>query len=195
MSELRKCPECGYQETVPGPRCVCGHRFAAPAPDAQVQPSKQATSKRNVWMALIPGLLTVALTAGVAVPRWFEFNRVAGVIAGGTEGSDSVADRRACVDVYSVTLKTSEFYVPENGFGALWQKNRPRELSTVVQGMVSNRCGESLQRVRIRIDVRDDDGKKGSAWADVGNLANGEAKPFERAWMGRVRSYEIVEIR
>jgi hypothetical protein len=119
-------------------------------------------------------------------------SRVAAVI---TSGAAAVSNRdlSKCVDVYSVTLKTSEFYVPENRF--TFRKNAPRELSTVLTGMASNRCGEPLRNVRIRINVRDEKGGRGSAWANVGDLPIGQAKPFERAWMARVTQYEIGEIR
>ena len=155
--------------------------------------------KPKIWMALIPGLLTVVLTAGFAIPKWFQFGRVAGVITdGGVDRSSSgtaTLDLTRCVDVYAVTMKTSEFYVPELRAGSLTRKkNAPRDLSTVVEGMANNRCGKPLKRVRIRMNVRDDQGRRGNGWAEVGDLANGQAKSFERAWMARVTSYEIVEI-
>jgi hypothetical protein len=48
--------------------------------------------------------------------------------------------------------------------------------------------------VTIHINVRDDDGKRGAGSATVSDLNPGEAKPFSKAWMGRVTSYEITRI-
>jgi hypothetical protein len=61
--------------------------------------------------------------------------------------------------------------------------------------MASNRCGTPLNNVRIRIGVRDDKGRTGAAWATVGDLGAGQSKAFERAWMGRLTSYQVVEVR
>ena len=40
----------------------------------------------------------------------------------------------------------------------------------------------------IRINVRDDDGKRGDGSVTVSYLNPGEAKPFSKAWMARVVS-------
>lgn len=189
MSDVRTCPECSCQHKGGGRRCACGYLFT-PRPAGEQPPDEKP--KPKLWLAVLPGVLTVALTAGFAVPKWLEMSRVTGVITSGAKAGSS-QNLSKCVDVYSVTLKTSEFYVPENRIQP--RKNAPRELSTVVTGMASNRCGEPLQSVRIRINVRDDRGGRGSAWAKVGDLGVGQAKPFERAWMARITSYEIGEVR
>jgi hypothetical protein len=60
--------------------------------------------------------------------------------------------------------------------------------------MVRNGCGEPLRSVTVHISVRDDSGKTGKGSVTVSDLNPGEAKPFSRAWMGRVTSYEIGPI-
>jgi len=195
MIEIQKCPECGHEEAVPGPSCECGYTFPPSLPGGQETPSL-GKPKPKLWMALLPGLATVALVMGMVIPRWLEFSQVAGVITSDGSGKTSVRGPIKCVDVYAITLKTSEFYVPENRLGGyLPKKNAARDLSTVLEGMARNRCGEPLKRVKIRIDVRDGKGGRGTGWAEVGDLAAGQAKAFERAWMALVTSYEIVEIR
>lgn len=97
----------------------------------------------------------------------------------------------ACVETYSVTLTNSEYYVPE---GQQFTPRTSPELSTVVSGMVRNDCGEMLKSVTIHIKVRDPEGKPGDGWVSVSELNAGEAKPFSKAWMGRVASYEIGKI-
>jgi hypothetical protein len=146
-------------------------------------------------MALVPGMITVALTTGFVIYQFGQFRGVSGVIAPGG-GSNPTEGGRECVETYGITLHTSEFFVREMpGSGPFRPKNAPRELSTVVRGNARNGCGQPLKKVQIRIKVHGDDGKNGAAWADVGDLGTGQSKPFERAWMGRVTSYEIAEVR
>ena len=97
----------------------------------------------------------------------------------------------ACVETYGITLTNSEYYVPE---GQQFSPRKTPELSTVVSGMVRNDCGELLKSVTIHINVRDDQGKRGEGSVTVSELNPGEAKPFSKAWMGRVASYEIGKI-
>jgi len=97
----------------------------------------------------------------------------------------------ACVEAYGVTLTNSQNYVPEG------QEFSPRQIvepSTVVSGMVRNDCGEVLKSVRVHINVSDDTGKRGDGAVTVTDLNPGEAKPFSKAWMGRVTTYEIAKI-
>jgi hypothetical protein len=96
-----------------------------------------------------------------------------------------------CAEPYSVTLTNSEFYVPE---GQQFVPRKSNEISTVVSGMIRNDCGEPLKLVTIHINVRDDDGKRGDGSVTVSDLNPGEAKPFSKAWMGRVTWYEITGI-
>ncbi len=97
----------------------------------------------------------------------------------------------ACVETYAVTLGNSEFYVPE---GQQFSPRKTVEVSTVLNGMVRNDCGEPLRSVTIHINVLGDDGKRGEGSVTVSELGPGEAKPFSKAWMGRVASYEIGRI-
>ena len=117
-----------------------------------------------------------------------------GQASGAVSGHDTFKPSKslACVEAYSVTLTNSQNYVPE---GQEFVPRNKVEPSTVVSGMVRNDCGESLKSVTIHINVRDDDGKRGDGSVTVEDLNPGEAKPFSKAWMGRVTSYEITKIR
>jgi hypothetical protein len=97
----------------------------------------------------------------------------------------------ACVEPYSITLSNSEYYVRE---GQQFSPRKTTELSTVLSGMVRNDCGELLKSVTIHMKVRDDEGKRGDGSVTVSELNPGEAKPFSKAWMGRVTMYEIDKI-
>jgi hypothetical protein len=116
-----------------------------------------------------------------------------GHASGAVSGDDTFKPSKslACVEPYSVTLTNSEFYVPE---GQQFSPRKSTELSTVVSGMIRNDCGELRKSVTIHINVRDDDGKRGDGSVTVSDLNPGEAKPFSKAWMGRVTSYEITRI-
>ncbi len=96
-----------------------------------------------------------------------------------------------CVDTYGINLANSEYYVPE---GQQFLPRKTAELSTVLSGMVRNNCGQKLKSVTIHINVHDDDGKRGDGVVTFFELNDGEAKPFSKAWMGRVTSYEIGKI-
>ena len=190
--ELRKCPECGREDPVIGPRCLCGYSFPA-SPLAGAEPAATEKPKPKLWMALIPGLLTVGLVTGALIPKWLQFSRVSAVItSGGAAAPAAARGRMDCVEVYALNTKTSEFYVSER---SPWNTKAPREISTVVTGMASNGCGRPLSNVQVRVKVRDDKGRGGVSWAKVGDLGIGQSKSFERAWMGRVTSYEVVEVR
>jgi hypothetical protein len=150
--------------------------------------------KPRLWLAILPALFTLILTGGFVARQFGQMNKVSKVVTSGprTPASGPIA----CVETYSVTMHTSEYYVREmSPIAARRAKDAPPELSTVLRGMARSACEKPLKNVRIRIKVRDDDGKRGDSWAEVGNLEPGQSKPFERAWMGRVSTYEIVEIK
>ncbi len=120
-----------------------------------------------------------------------QFARVTGTMSPSSSGV--VSKRLSCVDTYGVTLDLSEYYVRDNGSGIpMPRKNQTPEVSTVVRGMARNGCGEKLQNVHLRFVVHDDGGQKGEGAVLIDSLADGESKPFEKAWMGRVTSYEIA---
>ena len=139
------------------------------------------------WLAALPGLVLVTIFAVRAFVQTGQASRA-------VSGSNDVlkpAKSLACVETYGVTLTNSEYYVPE---GQQFSPRETPELSTVVSGMVRNDCGELLKSVTIHINVRDAGGKPGNASVTVSELNSGEAKPFSKAWMGRVTSYEIAKI-
>jgi hypothetical protein len=47
----------------------------------------------------------------------------------------------------------------------------------------------------VKIKVKDENGRSGSAWIPVGLLEPGQTAPFKKAWMGRLESYEVAEAR
>jgi hypothetical protein len=103
------------------------------------------------------------------------------------------SNRASCVETYGITLTTSELYVREWSLGAPANNpNKSPELSTLLRGMAHNGCGENLKNVRIRFVVHDDDRRKGDGFYLIESMAIGESKSFERAWMGRVTSYEVT---
>ena len=138
------------------------------------------------WLAALPALLLVTF---FAVRAFVQMGQASGAIAG--KDTFAISKSRACLEPYSVTLTNSEFYVPE---GQQFSPRKATELSTVVSGMVRNDCGELLKSVTIHFKVRDDDGRRGDGTVTVSDLNAGEAKPFSKAWMGRVTSYEITNI-
>lgn len=144
-----------------------------------------------LWAAALPGLLIALFFAGNAM---LQFSRAAGSINPSSGDSRPKSNRASCVETYGITLSASEYYVREWSLGmpATSANNKTPELSTVLRGMARNDCGESLKNVRLRFVVHDEGGKKGDGSFLIENLAVGEAKSFERAWMGRVISYEIT---
>ena len=138
-------------------------------------------------------LTLIALAGGFVAFQYMNMIRVAEAIS---PGGTSAVNGRGCVETYGITLHTSWSHVREYSLLAPRQgKNAPNEEATVLRGMARNGCGEPLRNVRVKINVRDASGSKGSGWADVGVLAIGQVRSFEKAWMGRVTSYEVVEIR
>ena len=131
----------------------------------------------------------VAFATFFAVRAFVQMGHASGAVSSADTFKPSKS--LACVEPYSVTLTNSEFYVPE---GQQFSPRKSTDLSTVVSGMIRNDCGELLKSVTIHINVRDDDGKRGDGSVTVSDLNPGEAKPFSKAWMGRVTSYEITRI-
>ena len=131
----------------------------------------------------------VAFATFFVVRAFVQMGHASGAVSG--DNTFKPSKLLACVEPYSVTLTNSEFYVPE---GQQFSPQKSNELSTVVSGMIRNDCGELLKSVTIHINVRDDDGKRGDGSVTVSDLNPGEAKPFSKAWMGRVTSYEITRI-
>ena len=184
MAEIKICPECGGEEK--GHKCLCGYTFTRPA--SSIAEEYRGKRKANPALALLPAVLLIAATGVFVANQTTAFSRVASVISPGSRSG-----KLDCVDTYGVTLQSSEMYVRE---GLVTRpKNAPTEMSTVVRGMARNNCGKPLSKVTIRINVEDEAGKKGSGWASIPRMGVGEVKSFERAWMGRVTSYRIVEIR
>lgn len=137
-----------------------------------------------LWLAaMLPALLFVIFATVTTL-------RVSKKIAPDVPGDPA---RVACVETYGITLNQSEYYVRE--FAPAFEAKRPDnspELSTVLRGMVRNGCGHDLKNVRLHLVVHDDAGRTGEAFHMIQEIADGEVKSFERAWMGRVVTYEVA---
>ncbi len=138
------------------------------------------------WVAAVPGLVIATIFAGRA---FMQMGQASGAISGDTSRP---LKSLSCVETYSITLSNSEYYVPE---GQQFVARKTNEISTVVAGMVRSDCGEPLKSVTIPINVGDDSGKRGAGSVTVSDLNPGEAKSFSKAWMGRITSYEIGDVR
>ena len=113
-------------------------------------------------------------------------------VSGGPELGPS---KPGCVETYGITLNLSEYYVREWQLGDPVVPNRQDktpEVSTVVRGMARNSCGEEVKNVQIKFVVHDDAGKKGEGSYLIESMAAGEVKAFEKAWMGKVVSYDVT---
>ncbi|HLJ50163.1 MAG TPA: hypothetical protein VKU01_29320 [Bryobacteraceae bacterium] len=138
-----------------------------------------------LWVATLPAVLFMLFAMS-------QFSRVAGVVGPGSGGRPATSKRLGCVETYGISLDLSEYYVRDLGGGIpVPSKTQTPELSTVMRGMARNGCGEQLKNVRLRFVVHDDVGRKGEGTYLIDSMADGEVKSFERAWMGRVTSYEI----
>jgi hypothetical protein len=149
-----------------------------------IEPEK---AKFPRWLAVLPAFLLVSIFGGRALMQ-------TGGAAKAITAQDPASTMKtlSCVEVYGISLANSEYYVPEGQ--QFLPKTTPR-ISTVLNGMVRNDCGEPLKSITIQISVLDDAGKRGDGYVTVPDLNSSEAKPFDRAWMGRVTQYEIGKIR
>jgi hypothetical protein len=138
------------------------------------------------WLAAVHGLVIALIFSGRA---FFQMGQASRAVSGGSASKSSKA--LTCIETYAITLANSEFYVPE---GQQFSPRKSSEISTVINGMVRNDCGRRLESVTVHINVRDDSGKRGSGSVTLSPLNPGDAKPFSKAWMGRVTSYEIERI-
>jgi hypothetical protein len=136
-------------------------------------------------IAALPALIATCF----AVNAFVQMGHASRAISG--NDTSKSAKSLQCVETYAITLANSEYYVKE---GTWTPPGGTPEVSTVLNGMVRNDCGEPLKKVSIEFNVRDDAGKRGIGSAVVFELNAGEAKPFSKAWMGHVTSYEIVKI-
>jgi hypothetical protein len=138
-------------------------------------------------MGALPAIIMVTIFAVNAMVQM-------GLASRAISGNDTSKPSKSlqCVEVYGVTLSNSEYYVAEGTWD--WAPKKTPELSTVVSGMVRNGCVEPLRTVTIRIKVRDDDRGRGDGSISVTDLDPGQAKPFSKAWMGRITAYEIAGI-
>jgi hypothetical protein len=150
-------------------------------------PEPREPRKFNIrlWIAALPALIATSFAINAVVQMGHASKAVTG---GDTSRTDKSLQ---CVETYAITLANSEYYVREGTFVA---PSGTPEVSTVLNGMVRNDCGEPLKRVSIEINVSDDAGKRGHGTVTIDELNSGEAKAFSKAWMGHVTSYEIVKI-
>jgi hypothetical protein len=138
-----------------------------------------------MWLAALPAVFLMMFS-------FVTFSRVGTKI----KPEDHAVKSLSCIDTYGVTLNLSDQYVPapESTVGT-WSNNtnnKTPQISTVVRGVARNNCGENLKNVRLKFVVHDDGGASGDGFYLFDDLSNGEVKTFERAWMGRVTSYEIT---
>jgi len=145
-----------------------------------------------MWVAALPGLLFMIVAMVSLVRASKAVNPAAGDPA-------VTPNKPACVDTYGITLNLSEYYVREWQLGdpVLPQRgdNKTPELSTVLRGMARNGCGEDVKNVRLKMVVHDDAGKKGEGFYFIEKMAAGEVTAFEKAWMGKVVTYEVTSNR
>jgi hypothetical protein len=143
-----------------------------------------------LWAAALPGLIIALFFMGNAV---LQFSRAAGAIKPVQADSGRTPKGASCVEIYAITLGDSDGYVREWSLGMPATKpSQTPERSTVLRGVARNGCGEELKNVRLRFVVHDEEGRKGDGNYLIENLQVGEAKNFERVWMGRVTSYDIT---
>lgn len=170
-------------------------------PDVQPGvPPQQRKSSPSLWLALVPGVLVFAGATGMFFYSSMQFGAAGSAINASDEtpleSKPEPSELMSCVEIYGVTMHSSESYVREmNGLPQRRPKNAPSEISTVLRGMIRNNCGRNLGRVEAQLEVRDDEGKVGRGWITGGRLSSGQAASFEKAWMGRVTSYTVVKVR
>ncbi len=161
------------------------------APQPEVKP--EVARRLPLWLAVVPALLVPVFFMFRAATQFTAVVGASGVDTAETfsrTGAEKTA--LACVETYSITPHTSESYVSTRGVTEKTRRpNAPKELSTVLRGMVRNACGEKLKTVTMKFSVHDDDGKVGSGYLSLENMENGEARPFEKVWIGWVTSWDI----
>jgi len=153
----------------------------------QERPARPRGNPR-LWLAALPAFL---LTIGMST---WSILRFAGVQPALDLSPPTKSKAAACAEVYGVETYNSEYYVKE-AIRGLTSPKAQREFATVVSGMVENKCDEPLRSVRINIKVKNGEGARASGEATVRDVRPGQAKRFERAWIGQIESYEIAEIR
>ena len=123
------------------------------------------------------------------------FEKASKAINPGFSGPAVDPNKPLCVETYGITLNLSEYYVREWQLGDAAlpnRENRTPEISTVLKGMARNVCSDDVKNVRIKMVVHDEAGKKGEAFYFIESLGVGEVKAFEKAWMGKVATYEVT---
>ncbi|MBN8732119.1 MAG: hypothetical protein J0L64_16380 [Acidobacteria bacterium] len=163
-------------------------------------PPQQRKSSPSLWLAVVPGVLVFTGATGMFFYSSMQFGAAGSAINASDEtpleSKPESSELMSCVEIYGVTMHSSESYVREmNGLPQRRPKNAPSDMSTVLRGMIRNNCGRNLGRVEVQLEVRDDEGKLGRGWVAGGRLANGQAASFEKAWMGRVTSYKVLKVR
>lgn len=158
-----------------------------PPEDALPAPRRR---KRPLWFAVLPAFL---LAMGSSM---WTILRLGGLTPSWTDPAHFLSRSNPCAAVYGVNLYNSEYYSRDPGPDAtLTAQNPPRELATVITGMLENKCADPLESATVHFIVQDNNGARWSGDATVGEILPGQAKPFERAWLGQIVSYEIKAIR
>ncbi len=176
-----ECGNCHRQNPAGAPLCI----YCQASPSVPVLEPSGIKRRYPLWMAVLPGLIFI-------IYAMLQVSRATRAIGPGP-GNPGPEKVLSCVETYDITLNLSEYYVPEwsPGMPASNPSNSP-QLSTVLRGMARNGCGENLKNVRIKFVVHGDSGQKGDGSYTIESMAMGEVKPFEKAWMGRVASYEVA---
>jgi hypothetical protein len=162
-------------------------------PTSSTPPPSAPKRRLPLWVAALPALL---IPIFLMVRATVQFSAAAKTFNPVSSDQQKSSNRLACVETYGITLNSSQLNVPE------WQVGIPAnsgnstpQLSTVLRGMARNGCDENLTEIRLHFVVHDDAGRKGEGFFLINSLSTGDAKPFEKAWMGRVASYEITASR
>jgi hypothetical protein len=151
------------------------------------EPREPRKPNFRLMIAALPALIATSFAINAVI----QMGHASRAVSGGDDTSKTGKSLQ-CVETYAITLANSEYYVRE-GTWSVAPRGTP-EVSTVLNGMARNDCGEPLKKVTIDIKVRDDAGNRGNGSVVIDYLNPGEAKPFSKAWMGHVSSYEIATI-
>jgi hypothetical protein len=173
MAGYRDCPNCGEKLHTSATWCQCGAEFRGVTPIAAAPGAK--TSGTSIVWALLPALLVLA---GASAFMMKQSGLLGAAAAQEEKAAPALTKFKGCLEVYSLDAN-----------------QKAREESTVVRGMIRNACTQTVKSLKILIQVEDENGNAAKAWTAVTKLDVGQAKPFEKAWTGKLATYRVVEVR